>query len=79
MQDKLLHTFTFMMDGCTLYKNLSAKQALELYYQECMYHPSLTFYIKSEINGQQMSLLQLEEMSENPQKPYTIIDNYEET
>jgi hypothetical protein len=66
MTNQSTPTYTLMMDGCALYKNLTAKQALELYYHECMYHPRLTFYVKSEIDGEQVSLLQLEEVSEAP-------------
>lgn len=51
--------YTIMMDGTVSHPNLSASQALDLYYDLCMYHPSLTFYIVDE-KGVQMSLIELE-------------------
>lgn len=56
--------YTIMLDGSVSHTNLSAAQALDLYYDLCMYHPSLTFYIVDS-NGEQKSLNELESETQN--------------
>ena len=51
--------YIIMLDGSVSHRNLSAAEALATYYDLCMYHPSLTFYIVDE-KGVQKSLIELE-------------------
>jgi hypothetical protein len=55
--------YTIMLDGSVSHPNLSATVALSTYYDLCMYHPSLTFYIVDE-KGVQKSLIELESESQ---------------
>jgi hypothetical protein len=59
--------YTIMLDGSVSHTNLSATEALDTYYDLCMYHPSLTFYIVDS-NGVQKSLNELESESQTKQK-----------
>lgn len=59
--------YTIMLDGSVSHTNLTATEALSTYYDLCMYHPSLTFYIVDS-NGVQKSLNELESESQTKQK-----------
>lgn len=59
--------YTIMLDGSVSHTNLSATEALDTYYDLCMYHPSLTFYIVDS-NGVQKSLNELESETQTKQK-----------